>query len=125
MFGRHPRLPIDVEYEAIKSESPDLVKPTDEDIEHAPENLLSARKEAKELASKYIKSAQQKQNEYYDWKHSSELFEEGAEVLLENTAQKQRKGCKLADKFLELYTINRHMGKRSMWIVWRGSTATR
>ena len=43
MFGRHPRLPIDVEYEAANSlEDPDLVEPTDEDIQHALENLLSA-----------------------------------------------------------------------------------
>ena len=49
----------------------------------------------------------------YDRKHSPETFEEGAEVLTENTAQKQRKGGKLhvADKFLGPYTINRHMGK--------------
>ena len=56
-----------------------------------------------------IKSAQQK--EYYDRKHSPETFEAGAEVLMENTAQKQRKGGKLADKFLGPYTINRHVGK--------------
>ena len=112
MFGRHPRLPIDVEYEAANSlEDPDLVEPTDEDIEHALENLLSAKKEAKELASINIKSAQQKQKEYYDRKHSPETFEAGAEVLMESTAQKQRKGDKLADKFLGPYTINRHVGK--------------
>ena len=52
MFGWHPCLPTGVEYEASES---DLVKPTDEDIERALENLLSARKEAKELASKNIK----------------------------------------------------------------------
>ena len=112
MFGRHPHLPIDVEYEAANSlEDPDLVEPTEEDIEYALENLLSARMETKELASKNIKCAQQKQKEYYDWKHSSETFEEGTEVLMENTAQKQRKGGKLADKFLGPYTINRHIGK--------------
>ena len=32
-------------------------------------------------------------------------------MLMENTAQKQRKGGKLADKFLGPYTINRHIGK--------------
>ena len=32
-------------------------------------------------------------------------------MLMENTAQKQRKGGKLADKFLGPYTINRHVGK--------------
>ena len=112
MFGRHPRLPIDVKYDAANSlEDPDLVEPTDEDIEHALENLLSARMETKELASKNIKCAQQKQKEYYDRKHSPETFEEGTEVLMENTAQKLRKGGKLADKFLGPYTINRHIGK--------------
>ena len=67
-------------------EDPDLVEPTDEDIEHALENLLSAKKEAKELPSINIKSAQQKQKEYYNRKHSPETFEAGAEVLMENTA---------------------------------------
>ena len=44
------RLPIDVKYEAANSlEDQDLVEPTDEMIIS---NLLSARKEAKELASK-------------------------------------------------------------------------
>ena len=67
MFGQHPCLPIDVEYGAANSlEDPDLVEPTEEDIEHALENLLSARMETKELASKNIKCAQQKQKEYYD-----------------------------------------------------------
>ena len=70
MFGRHPRLPIDVEYEAPNPtenlESPDLVEPTAEAIEQALENLLSAKSDAKELASKNIKSAQEKQKEYYD-----------------------------------------------------------
>ena len=46
MFGRRPRLPIDVEYEAANYlEDPSLVEPTDEDIEHALENLLNARKD--------------------------------------------------------------------------------
>ena len=100
MFGRHPRLPIDVEYEAANSlEDPDLVEPTDEDIEHALENLLSARKEAKELASKNIKSAQQKRKGYYDRKHSPETFEEGAEVLMENTAQKRKVNVNRLKKF--------------------------
>ena len=36
----------------------DLVEPTNEDIELDLENPLDARKEAKELASKNIKSAQ-------------------------------------------------------------------
>lgn len=45
-----------------------------------------------------IKSTQQKQKENYDRKHSPETFEEEAEVLMENTAQKQRKGGKLTDK---------------------------
>ena len=44
------RLPINVEYEAANSlEDQNLVEPTDEMIIS---NLLSARKEAKELASK-------------------------------------------------------------------------
>ena len=51
MFGRHPHLPIDVEYEVANPsenpESPDLVEPTEEAIEQALENLLNAKNEAK------------------------------------------------------------------------------
>ncbi len=114
MFGRHPRLPIDAEYETANSaDDQDIVlnEPTDEDIKHALENLLTTNNEARELASKNIKNAQQKQKEYYDLKHSTEIFEKGIEVLMENTSQKQRKGGKLTDKFLGPYIINRHVGK--------------
>ena len=59
MFGRHPRPPIDVEYEAANTsenpESPDLVDSTEKAIEQALENLLHAKNEAKKLASKNIR----------------------------------------------------------------------
>ena len=74
-------------------------------------NLLSAREETKEKASKNIEEAQEKQKEHYDHKRSPETFADGTEVLVENTAQKQRKGGKLTDKWLGPYIINRHISK--------------
>ena len=93
MFGRHPRLPIDAEYEtANSSDDQDIVlnEPTDEDIKHGLENLLTTNNEARELASKNIKNAQQKQKEYYDLKHSPEIFEKGIEVLIEKKHLRNR-----------------------------------
>ena len=74
-------------------------------------NLLSTREETKEKASKNIEEAQEKQKEHYDRKRSPETFADGTEVLVENTAQKQRKGGKLTDKWLGPYIINRHISK--------------
>ena len=89
MFGRHPRLPIDAELDPSPEE---LTEPTSEEIEQALENLLETRKETKVKASDNIKKAQEKQKEHYDQKHSPEVFQAGIQVLVENTAQKQRKG---------------------------------
>ncbi len=55
MFGRHPRLPIDAEYEVANSlEDPDVVEPTDNGFKLALKNLLYTREETRELASKNI-----------------------------------------------------------------------
>ena len=58
-----------------------------------------------------ITSAQKKQKETYDRKHQPGEIAVGTQVLLENTAQKQRKGGKLEPAWLGPYTINRCIGK--------------
>ena len=123
MFGRHPRLPIDVEYDP-PAYSNELSEPTADQIKLAMTNLLSAREETKEKASKNIEEAQEKQKEYYDRKRSPETFADGTEVLVENTAQKQRKGGKLTDKWLGPYIINRHISKglyKTQKQIWKGA----
>ena len=52
-----------------------------------------------------------KQKETYDRKHQPGDIAVGTVVLLENTAQKQRKGGKLEPAWLGPYTIHRCIGK--------------
>lgn len=52
--------------------------------------------------------AQRKQKETYDRKHTPEELPVGTEVMVENTAQKDRKGGKLDDMFKGNYFI--HLG---------------
>ena len=44
-------------------------------------------------------------------KHQPVLFSVGSQVLLENTAQKNRKGGKLEPAWLGPYTVNKYVGK--------------
>ncbi len=62
-------------------------------------------------AESSIASAQSKQKETYDRKHQPGDIAVGTQVLLENTAQKQRKGGKLEPAWLGPYTIHRCIGK--------------
>lgn len=58
-----------------------------------------------------ITKAQVKQKNTYDRKHEVDTINVGTEVLLENTAQKQRKGGKLESAWLGPYIVTRHVGK--------------
>ena len=51
-------------------------------------------------AESNISAAQERQKQTYDRKHQPEEIAEGTQVLLENTAQKQRKGGKLEPAWL-------------------------
>ena len=62
-------------------------------------------------ADSNITSAQKRQKETYDRKHQPEEIAEGTQVLLENTAQKRRKGGKLEPAWLGPYVIHRCIGK--------------
>ncbi len=61
------------------------------------------------MPSENITKAQEKQKKYYDSRHQPQIFSVGEKVLVENTAQKQRKGGKLHDKWLGPYKINREI----------------
>ena len=63
---------------------------------------MEKREELFQEVESNIKTAQQ---ETYDRKHLPEEFAPGTEVLIENTAQKQRKGGKLEDPFKGPYNI--------------------
>ena len=53
--------------------------------------LLKSREQAFEKVKQNIDKAQKNQKETYDRKHLPEELPVGTEVLLENTAQRQRK----------------------------------
>ena len=99
------RLPIDTEVmlPATSEEEPDL--------DSAVKALVESRGKVFKQAETNIASAQRKQKETYDRKHQPGDIPVGTEVLLENTAQKQRKGGKLEPVWLGPYTIHRCVGK--------------
>ena len=104
LFQAEMRLPIDSELLPGQPEE----RTPEEVIEH----LLKSREEVFTTAEANIKSAQGKQKETYDRKHQQvSTLSVGMKVLLENTAQKQRKGGKLDSRWLGPYFINRDLGK--------------
>ena len=82
-----------------------------EDVSKIIEQLLESRKKAFDKAEYNIECAQKKQKELYYRKHQSDELPDGSLVLLENTAQKQRKGGKLCPAWLGPYSVNKHLGK--------------
>ena len=58
-----------------------------------------------------IHDAQKKQKGTYARKHNPDILPVGEEVLVENTAQKQRKGGKLDPAWLGPYKISKQIGK--------------
>ena len=103
LFQTEMRLPIDSEI--LPTE------PTTDPTPHAIDLLLKSREKSFKGAHANIQVAQKQQKETYDRKHQPPTFAEGCKVLLENTAQKQRKGGKLDTKWMGPYTINKDIGK--------------
>lgn len=95
------RLPIDSELQPVSAER---------EIPCTIDVLLERREKAFQIAEGNIKSAQIRQKETYDRKHQPPTYSIGGKVLLENTAQKQRKGGKLESPWLGPYLINKDLG---------------
>ena len=87
LFQQQMRLPIDAEYLP-----PQEMEDKESSFEDVIDDLIASRKRVFGDAKKNITSAQTKQKESYDLKHQPVLFSVGSQVLLENTAQKNRKG---------------------------------
>ena len=107
LFQQQMRLPIDAEI---------LPQPTTDDgednsLEETVGALLESRSQAFQKAQANITKAQKQQKETYDRKHLQKELEVGTKVLLENTAQQQRKGGKMEPLRLGPYVINRCLGK--------------
>ena len=105
LYQQHMRLPIDAEVMSNPEQ--------EEEVDHQAviSVLLESREKAFKKAETNISKAQKQQKETYDRKHLQSELPEGSEVLLENTAQKQRKGGKLDDAWLGPYKIHRQLGK--------------
>ena len=106
-FQQQMRLPIDSEI----LQSPTSDDEQDSNIDEMVTKLLTSREQAFEKAKQNIDKAQKNQKETYDRKHLPEELPVGTEVLLENTAQQQRKGGKMDPVWLGPYTISKSMGK--------------
>ena len=104
MFAHEPSFPIDVELQTEEQ----LVTQSTDDTEVEMNTLLEIHELIRSAAEANIAKAQKKQKEQYDAKHQVDVLCVGEEVLLENTAEKQRKGGKI---WLGPYTINMEIGK--------------
>ena len=91
LFGRHPKLPIDI-YLGIQPENSE-VNDKDEYIQKLREGLRNAH----ELASAAARKAKAKQKKYYDRKAGSAELELGDRVLVKNV--KLRGKHKIADRW--------------------------
>jgi len=99
------RLPINAEV-LPSSNTPD---DDDKDVLHmdaAIQALIESRESVFKKAESNISAAQERQKQTYDREHQPEEIAEGTQVLLENTAQKQRKGGKLKPAWLGPYVIH-------------------
>ena len=108
LFQQEMRLPIDVEVTPTPS---DPKGQPEEDLEATIQVLLKRREQVFEKAEKSIKHAQRKQKETYYHKHTPEELPVGTEVMVENTAQKDRNGGMLDDMFNNNYFIHERLGK--------------
>ncbi len=107
LFQQDMRLPIDSDsLQACKEENGD-----EEKLDEVLESLLESRKKVFNEVEINITKAQEKQKNTYDRKHEVATINIGTEALLENTAQKQRKGGTLEPTWLGPYIVNRCMGK--------------
>ena len=105
LYQKEMRLPIDVEMMPVIEESNGN---SSEDLEAIVHALLVKREE---VFRKAAKDAQKKQKESYDRKHLPKELLVGTEVMIENTAQKERKGGKFKELFRGTYFITEKLGR--------------
>ncbi len=111
LYQKLMQLPIDAELFQHDGEHDEEAEEENVDIDEIIDNLLERRQRAFSKAKENIDAAQRKQKQQYDVKHSSEAFPIGTEVLVENTADKQRKGGKQNTVWFGPYTISKFIGK--------------
>lgn len=98
MFGRVPRLPIDVMVKQV------LREPVVVDYSSYVKTLMSHLHEAASIAQRHTVKEQQKQAKHYDRKVRSTHLNKGDRVLLANKGERGK--SKLADKWeAKVYTV--------------------
>lgn len=114
VFGRHARLPIELDLAMQSDDNQDSELSLKERIDSFIK-LSCNRKEA----SSNIKTAQSKQKKYYDSslpKDDTAGFEVGDQVLLHNTRKLTRKGGKLGLKWKGPFKITKVTGKGTYFL---------
>ncbi|XP_056333323.1 uncharacterized protein LOC130244809 [Danio aesculapii] len=91
MFGRTPRLPVDVLFESVISSNESV------DVHKYVQSLKKDLREAMSVAQEHSKRQQTKQAEYYDRKEKGHSLELGDRVLLANKGERGKR--KLADRW--------------------------
>ncbi len=108
LFQQEMKLPIDSEI-VSRGNGDDAAEmlctgnDDEQSVDKVVEQLLVNRQQVFQTVSDNIKAAQHTQKQQYDKRHVPEELKVGTEVLLENTAQKQRKGGKFEDSFFSQF----------------------
>ena len=102
LYQQQMRVPIDAE---ILPQSSTMNVGGDSSLDETVGALLQSRTQAFQKAQVNISKAQKQQKEIYDRKYLQKELEVGTKVLLENTAQQQRKGGKMESLRLGPYVI--------------------
>lgn len=98
MFGRTPRLPVDVMFESV------LLDGEKVDIDRYVQSLGENLKEAMNVAQKHASKQQRKQAEHYNRKVKGHTLNVGDKVLLANRGERGKK--KVADRWEStVYTV--------------------
>ena len=107
LYGRKPRLPVDLMVEEnTKNEQGEMkIETSDFSMEEIIQSMENLRKAASVKADANIKKAQAHQQKCYNNRNSPDDFEVGDEVLLKEMKNSSRSGGKLEDRFVGPYVI--------------------
>ena len=113
LFQQNMRLSIDAECLSSQEKGEEVI------FDEVIDALIKSREKVFKVAEVCIKRAQKKQRRDIRQKTSPpSVIAIGAQLLLENTAQKQRKGGKLEPAWLGPYIVNRCVEK-GLYELWR------
>ncbi len=106
LFGRHPRLPIDLSFGAATSESTN--RPND--YRQFVEDWKEQMKEAFQIANQKAKTGARKGKTYYDRKAGAQDLVEGDRVLIRNLTKHEGPGKLRSYWHQEIHIVKRKLG---------------